>query len=102
MDVKNEADVIRHNLTNILTELKKLNGKTIVDPLEVKRSKGQTMITVEVRLWNRFPSNFKKGPSESPSVMFPSNFASRLTQTDNIPGTDESSLQDLGQLRILL
>ena len=52
MDVKNEVDVIRHSLTNILTELKKLNGKTIVDPLQVKRSKGQTMITVEVRLWN--------------------------------------------------
>ena len=50
MDVKNEVDVIRHSLTNILTELKKLNGKTIVDPLQVKRSKGQTMITVEVKL----------------------------------------------------
>ena len=37
MDVKNEVDVIRHSLKNIVTE-KKQNGKTIVDPLQVKRS----------------------------------------------------------------
>ena len=47
MDVKNEMDIMKNSLKNILTELKKLNGKTVVDPLQVKRS---NMIMVEVRV----------------------------------------------------
>ena len=47
MDVKNEMDIMKHILKNILTELKKLNGITVVDPLQVKRS---NMIMVEVRV----------------------------------------------------
>ena len=48
MDVKNEMDIMKNSLKNILTELKKLNGKTVVDPLQVKRS---NMIMVEVRVY---------------------------------------------------
>ena len=48
MDVKNEMDIMKNSLKNILTELKKLNGKTVVDPLQVKRS---NMIMVEVRAY---------------------------------------------------
>ena len=49
LDVKNEVDIIKHSLKSILTELKKLNGKTVMDPLQAKRS---NMIMVEVR---KFP-----------------------------------------------
>ena len=45
LDVKNEVDIIKHSLQNIVIELKKLNGKTVLDPTQVKRS---NMIMVEV------------------------------------------------------
>ena len=45
LDVKNEVDIIKHSLQNIVIELKKLNGKTVLDPTQVKRS---NMVMVEV------------------------------------------------------
>ena len=45
LDVKNEVDIIKHSLQNIVIELKKLNGKTVLDPTQIKRS---NMVMVEV------------------------------------------------------
>ena len=46
LDVKNEIDIIKHTMKNIEKELKKLNGITVLDPTQVKRS---NMVMVEVR-----------------------------------------------------
>ena len=50
MDVKNEVEVMKYSIKTILTELKKLNGLTVVDPLQVKKTKNKEMIMVEVRV----------------------------------------------------
>lgn len=71
MDVQNEVDIIRHSLKNILTELKKLNNCGSPSSQKIKYDYGRGKIIESVSVF------FKNDPSEGPSGMFPSNFASR-------------------------